>query len=185
MSRATRRWWLVGLCILSFLSIAARPAYGEGQGSIRGAAFLDMNRNGVPDPGEKGVGWVYFTISQGDYSHTYHSEWQDIGPGGNKHATGTFGPAPLPSGTWTVTFNVPEGYAATTPVKQNVYVPSKGIGEVYLGLYPGAGTVSGASVLPASGFTHAGILIAMLAVATVGGTSAVMLGLAHRRKLHT
>jgi len=164
------------------LSIAAHPAYGENEGSIRGAAFLDMNRNGVQDPDEKGVGWVYFTISQGDYSETYFSEWRTTDSAGNEYATGTFGPAPLKSGTWTVTFNVPEGYAATTPVQQNVYVPSKGIGEVYLGLYPGAGTLSGASVLPASGFEQAGLLLAMLTVTTVGGGSAVALGLMHRRE---
>jgi hypothetical protein len=182
MSKVSRRWWLAVLCLLAFLSVAARPAYGENEGSIRGAAFLDMNRNGMRDEGEKGVGWVYFTISQGDYSHTYHSEWQTVDSAGREHATGTFGPAPLKSGTWTVTFNVPEGYAATTPVQQNVYVPSKGIGEVYLGLYPGAGTVSGASVLPESGFEHVWLLIAMVAVTTVGGTSAFALGLAHRRR---
>lgn len=182
MSKASRRWWLVALCLLALLSIGARPAYGENEGSIRGAAFLDMNRNGVRDPGEKGVGWVYFTISQGGYSETYFSEWRETDSAGNEYATGTFGPAPLKSGTWTVTFNVPEGYAATTPVQQNVYVPSKGIGEVYLGLYPGAGTVSGASVLPASGFGHAGLLVAMLAVTTAGGASALALGLAHRRE---
>ena len=182
MSKGDRRWWLAGLVILAFLSIAAHPAYGANEGSIRGAAFLDMNRNGVRDDGEKGVGWVYFTISQGEYSQTYHSEWQTTDAAGNEYATGTFGPAPLKSGTWTVTFNVPEGYVATTPVQQNVYVPSKGIGEVYLGLYPGAGTVSGASVLPASGFEHAGLLVAMLAVMTVGGASSVALGLSRRKE---
>lgn len=182
MSRANRRWWLAVLCLLALVSIAARPAYGPNEGSIRGAAFLDMNRNGVRDEGEKGVGWVFFTVSQGDYSHTYHSEWQTTDAAGNQYATGTFGPAPLHAGTWTVTFKVPEGYAATTPVQQNVYVPSQGIGEVYLGLYPGAGTVAGASVLPASGFEHAVLLFAMLAVTTMGGASAFALGLAHRRE---
>jgi hypothetical protein len=43
------------LCMLGVFSIAAKPAYGPGEGTIRGAAFVDSNRNGKMDANEKGL----------------------------------------------------------------------------------------------------------------------------------
>ena len=87
MTRKLRILSVLIICVLSLLSIAAVPAdYGDNEGTIRGAAFEDLNRNGKMDEGEKGVGWVYFTVSNGDYSHTYHSEWQEKDSAGNEYA---------------------------------------------------------------------------------------------------
>jgi len=187
MTRKIRYLSVLLICVLSLFSVSAiRAEYGPEEGSIRGAAFLDSNRNGVMDPGEEGVGWVYFTISNGEYSHLYHSEWQTTDKAGNSYATGYFGPAPLNKGWWKVTFHVPEGYVATTPTEQTVNVPgSEGghIAEIYLGLYPTTGGVAGGvSVLPRTGATVNPIVLGSLALLGVGSLVALGLGLSARRK---
>ena len=184
MAKASGRRWLVFVCFLALFSVAAHPAYEDDQGSIRGAVFLDANRNGKPDSGERGVGWVYFEVSRGGFSKTFFSEWRTTDQFGNEFATGTFGPAPLEIGEWDVTFYVPEGYVATTPVKQTVNIPGggRGIGEAYLGLYPTAGTAAKDPTLPAGGFDQGGVLLAALAVVAAGGASAFGLGLYRRRR---
>ena len=171
------------VCLLGLFSIAAVPQYDPGYGSIRGAVFLDANRNGVMDPGEQGLGWVYFTISSGDYSHTYFSEWRDVDEAGHQYATGTFGPAPLPAGEWVVTFHVPDGYIATTPATQRVYVPGDGdqIGRVYMGLYPVGGVGGAPSVLPRAGLNLA-VVHRAVALLAVGSLISVGLGLRSRRR---
>ncbi len=180
----TRRWLSIVLCLLALLAVAAQHPYGENEGTIRGAVFLDRNRNGKMDKGEEGIGWVYFTISHGEYSHTYYSEWRTTDEAGNTYATGTFGPAPLARGEWTVTFHVPKGYIATTPTVQKVYVPGKEgghVGYAYLGLYPvrGAG-----GVLPASGLRrdHTPILQTSLAVLGMGLLVSAGLGWRERQR---
>lgn len=191
LSKWARHLGLVAICLLALFSVAAVNAqgggYGEHEGTIRGATFLDMNRNGKMDSGEKGVGWVYFTISQGEYSHTYYSEWREKDEAGNTYATGYYGPAPLKEGWWQITYHVPDGYVATTPTTVGVNVPGKAGGHVayaYLGLYPGrsgsAKTV--AAVLPAAGMLLDPIVLSSLAFLGLGGLTSVGLGLRDRRK---
>ncbi len=183
-----RHLGLVAICLLALFSVAAaRAEWGPDEGTIRGAAFLDMNRNGKMDAGEKGVGWVYFTISQGTYSHTYYSEWREKDEAGNTYATGYYGPAPLKKGWWQITYNVPDGYVATTPTTLGVNVPGKDGGHVayaYLGLYPSrsgsAKTV--AATLPAAGMLLDPIVLGSLAFLGLGGLTSVGLGLRARRK---
>jgi len=185
MFKRIQNWILVGICILSLLSISATHAgYGENEGTMRGMVFLDRNKNGKLDDGEKGIGWVYFTIRSGDYSHTYYSEWREKDEAGNLYATGTFGPAPLPSGNWEVTFHVPKGYVATTPVQQNVFVPGKAgghVGYVYMGLYS---TSSGnVDVLPKGGMLERDPVMPVgLLVLGVGILVSTGLGLVLRRR---
>ncbi len=174
----------MALCTLSVFSITiVRAEYGPNEGTIRGAVFIDSNRNGKMDTNEKGLGWVYFTISNGDYSHTYYSEWRTVDEKGNKYATGTFGPAPLPKGGWKVKFHIPEGYIATTPTEQVVYVPGKEGGHVayvYMGLYPKKGGVAGGGVLPAGGLANNHILTGALTLFALGAVVAVTLGASRR-----
>ncbi|HQE93223.1 MAG TPA: hypothetical protein PLH19_10255 [Anaerolineae bacterium] len=176
---------LVALCAFSVFSVTTvRADYGPNEGTIRGAAFVDSNRNGKMDANEKGLGWVYFTISNGDYSHTYFSEWQSVDAYGNTYATGTFGPAPLAKGGWKVTFHVPEGYVATTPTEQVVYVPGTEGNHVtyaYMGLYPKKGGSAGGGILPASGLADNKVLSAALALFALGSVISVALGTARRR----
>jgi len=181
-SRKAQRGIILLICIFGILSIAAVHAgYGDDHGTIRGMVFLDSNRNGKLDAGEKGIGGVYFTISRGDYSHTYYSENRTVDEAGNTYATGTFGPAPLPMGGWRVTFHVPRGYVATTPAEQVVYVPGKAGGHVayvYMGLYTTTGVPR---ALPVSGLENRHALAGALALFLVGSVFSVGLGIARRR----
>ena len=176
---------LISCVLLSLLFVVAVYAeYGADEGTIRGAAFLDSNRNGKMDDGEQGLGWVYFTISNGSYSHTYHSEWQTVDSAGRTHATGTFGPAPLARGGWKVTLHVPEGYVATTPIEQVVYVPGAEGGHVayvYLGLYSTKSRAGG--ILPVSGVANNYALIGALVALGIGAVVAGGLGALERRRL--
>ncbi|HOU14213.1 MAG TPA: SdrD B-like domain-containing protein [Anaerolineae bacterium] len=176
---------VVALCALSVFSAAVRAEYGPNEGTIRGAAFIDSNRNGKMDANEKGLGWVYFTISNGSYSHTYFSEWQTTDSVGNTYATGTFGPTPLAKGGWKVTFHVPQGYVATTPTERVVYVPGAEGGHVayvYMGFYPKAGAAGGSGgILPASGLANNNALFWALGCFAVGSVISVTLGLSRRR----
>lgn len=172
------------LCVLSVFSIAAGHAYGAGQGTIRGAVFMDSNRNGKMDANEKGLGGVYFTISNGEYSHTYYSEGRAVDEFGNTYATGTFGPAPLATGAWRVRFHVPPGYVATTPVERVVQVPESGGGRVawvYMGLYSRAGATGTGGVLPLSGMANHNALVGALALFVIGSVFSTGLGIARRR----
>ncbi|MBN1876943.1 MAG: hypothetical protein JXA33_22165 [Anaerolineae bacterium] len=185
MSRNVQRWLMIGICLLSLFAISANKAsFGENEGTIRGATFLDKNRNGKMDVGEEGVGWVYFTITQGEYSHTYYSEWRTTDEDGHTYATGTFGPAPLPMGYWKVNFSVPQGYLATTPAEQTVYVPGRDgghVGYVYMGLYPTSGR--GAGVLPSSGANPEDPTLRLaLSVLGVGALLSTGLGIRARRR---
>ena len=158
--------------------------YGPDEGTIRGAAFVDSNKNGQMDEGEQGLGWVYFTISNGSYSHTYFSQWQTVDEAGNTHVTGTFGPTPLPKGGWNVKLHVPEGYVATTPIEQVVYVPGAEGGHVayvYMGLYPTKGTSSGGA-LPASGAGSNTAMVGALVALAAGVVIAGGLGAIERRR---
>lgn len=186
MSKKTRLIiTLISCMLLSVLSASAVLAeYGPNEGTIRGAAFVDNNKNGQMDQGEQGLGWVYFTISNGSYSHTYHSEWQTVDSAGNTYATGYFGPAPLAKGGWNVKLHVPEGYAATTPIEQVVYVPGAEGGHVayvYMGLYPKKG-VGGGGALPSSGVGSNTAMFGALAVLALGVVVAGGLGASERRR---
>jgi hypothetical protein len=177
-SRKVQRSVILLVCVLGALSIAATGfGYGGNEGTIRGAVFVDNNRNGKMDANEKGLGGVYFTISNGEYSHTYYSEARTVDEFGNTYATGTFGPAPLPDGGWKVKFYVPQGYAATTPAERVVYVPEQGqVTYVYMGLYPGA-----SGVLPQSGMENTYVLKGALALFVLGSVFSIGLGIARRR----
>ncbi len=139
------------------------------EGSIRGAVFLDANRNGVMDEGEEGIGGVYFTISQSEYSHTFYSEKRVEDEAGNKYATGYFGPSALPGGLWKITLHVPEGYVATVPVEQVVDVPAIGYVTANLGLYPTSGAAgTGRALLPSTGLMRNGLLLPILVLIGAG-----------------
>jgi hypothetical protein len=170
------------LCVLSVFSVAAKPAYGPGEGTIRGAVYVDSNRNGKMDANEKGLGGVYFTVSNGEYSHTYYSEKRTVDEFGKTYATGTFGPAPLPNGGWRVKFYVPQGYVATTPVERVVNVPESGqVAYVYMGLYPTGGVPGAGGVLPLSGVENTRALQGALALFAIGSVLSIGLGVARRR----
>ncbi|BCX05433.1 MAG: hypothetical protein KatS3mg053_3371 [Candidatus Roseilinea sp.] len=73
-------------------------------GSVRGSAFEDLNRNGVRDPGEPGIGTASWKLTAG-------GDWFICGfVGGDS----TFGPIVLP-GTYTVIPVAQPGWLATTP----------------------------------------------------------------------
>lgn len=187
MSHKIRGYVLSVVCLFCLLIVGTVSAegYGPDEGTIRGAAFLDRNKNGVMDPDEKGVGWVYFTISRNEYSHTYYSEWRETDEAGNTYATGYYGPAPLPKGWWKITYQVPHGYVATTPTEISVNVPgAEGghVAEAYLGLYPtgSTGTVSG--VLPQAGAIIDPVVWGALAFLGLGSLVSSGLGLKARRK---
>ena len=147
-------------------------------GTIRGYVFLDSNRNGVFEEGEEeGLPNVYITISAGDYQHTYYTGDGDAG--GSVPGPGSFGPTPLPGGSWTVTLHVPDGYRSTSPSELVVYVPEGGVykyanfgiygsGEIYYSAGSGIGMGGGAgSALPQTGGQKQaprGHLIALVAV---------------------
>jgi len=183
-ARKAQRGIILLLCVLSVFAIAAGHAYGPGEGTIRGAVFVDSNRNGKMDAGEQGLGQIYFTISNGEYSHTYYSEWRTVDEVGNTYATGTFGPAPLPAGGWRVKFHVPQGYIATTPVERVVYVPESAGGQVayvYMGLYPTAGVPGTARILPLSGLENNHALAGALVLFVIGSVFSIGLGVTRRR----
>ena len=170
------------LCALSVFSIAAGHAYGPGEGTIRGAAFVDSNRNGKMDANEKGLGGVYFTVSNGEYSHTYYSENRTVDEFGNTYATGTYGPAPLPNGGWRVKFHIPQGYVATTPAERVVNVPETGqVTYVYMGLYPTKGVPGAGGILPPSGMADTHALMGALVLFLIGSVFSLGLGIVRRR----
>ena len=83
-----------------------------------------------------------------------------------------------------MTLHVPEGYIATTPIEQVVYVPGAeggNVGYVYLGLYPKAGAAGGGSILPYSGMANNSVLLGALALFAIGSMVSVGLGLSRRR----
>ncbi len=108
-------------------------------GTIRGYAFRDSNRNGIFDDGEEGLPNVYITIKYGDYEHTYYTG--DGDPEGDVSGLGSYGPRPLPGGSWTVILHVPDGYRSTSPSELTVNVPDEGAATgVNFGLY-GSGEI--------------------------------------------
>lgn len=172
-----RQWFPLLLAGLALLSVAAKPAdWGPDTGSIRGAVYLDLNRNGAYDVGEPGVGGVWFTASCGGLTVHYYSEPRVTDEYGNTYATGTYGPV-LSRCDWVVEMQVPEGYMATTPVQQTVSLPGpeRGSAFAYFGLYLSTG-------LPPAGMDGGSFLGT---AALFGGGMlgvAVALGLAARRK---
>ncbi|MCS6848916.1 MAG: fasciclin domain-containing protein [Anaerolineae bacterium] len=73
-------------------------------GSVRGSAFEDLNRNGVRDPGEPGIGTASWKLTAG-------GDWFICGVVGGDS---TFGPTVLP-GTYSVIPIAQPGWLATTP----------------------------------------------------------------------
>jgi LysM repeat protein len=86
---------------------AAADVLLQNNGSIRGVVFYDGNRNGVRDAGEAGMpGHTVTVYSSGKWSFHYTSG-----------ADGTFGPAGLSPGYYSVKLAVPYGYMPTTPTQ--------------------------------------------------------------------
>lgn len=139
-----KRWltWIVfsALILNSLGAVAQAKPLSKDPGSIRGYVFLDSNRNGVFDPGEKGLPLVDITISANGYQQTYCTGGGD--PSGDVPGPGSYAPIPLPSGYWTVKVHVPQGYRATTPTEQGAIVPDEGgaVTGVNFGLY-GSGPI--------------------------------------------
>ena len=106
-------WIILSALALSNLGAARQDSLNYGpSGTIRGYVYLDSNRNGKFDDGEKGLPGVYVTISFGEYYHTYYTG--DGDPEGDVPGPGSYGPTDLPGGGWTVTLHVPDGYRATS-----------------------------------------------------------------------
>jgi hypothetical protein len=174
-----RNRWLVFL-LLSALALGTLGATQNSPGTIRGYVFLDANGNGVFDAGEQGVSGALVTVSYQDYQHTYYSGNGDPNPaGGTAPGPGSYGPTPLPSGMWTVTLHVPDGYKSTTASELTVFVPQDGAATgVDFGIW-GSGPITyasgtgvamggaaGAGLLPQTGglaMPSIGQLIALLA----------------------
>ncbi len=178
-SQVVRRWLILLALALLLTASGGTLNIDPNTGTLRGAAFLDSNRNGVMDAGEPGVGGVYFTISAGDYSHTYYTEPRTVDEFGNTYATGTFGPIPLPRGDWHVTLHVPAGYRATTPIEQTIYVPgAEGghVGWVYFGL------TDGRAGLPPAGATLDPLVVGGLVLLGLGGLAALGFGALARKR---
>lgn len=152
--------WLV-LVILSALALSSVGATVQATpGTIRGYVFRDGNQNGVFDAGEEGIPGVFVTVSYGDYQHTYYTGNGD--PNGDIPGPGSYGPTPLPGGTWAVTLHVPDGYRATTSTELVVFVPEGGAATgTNFGIYGsgpinysagiGVGMGGGAGILPQTG----------------------------------
>lgn len=82
----------------------AAEVLAQNNGSIRGTVFYDSNRNGVMDGGEVGMpGRTVTVFSSGDWSNAYTTG-----------DDGTYGPAGLSPGHYSVQLTVPYGYAPTT-----------------------------------------------------------------------
>jgi hypothetical protein len=136
---AMRNRWLVFL-VVSALVLSTLGAAQGSSGTIRGYVFRDTNQNGVFDSGEEGISWVYVTISNGEYQHTYYTG--DGDPNGNIPGPGSYGPTPLQPGSWTVTVHVPDGYVATTSTELVAVVPDgRSATGVDFGIY-GTGPIS-------------------------------------------
>jgi len=166
-----RNRWLIFL-VLSVLALGCMGAAAQGlPGTIRGYVFRDSNGNGVFDEGEEGIPNVYVTVSFADeYQQTYYTgngdpdPQQDKGLPSPSPGPGSYGPTPLPSGGWTVTVHVPDGYRSTTPSELVVFVPEgaaatnvnfgfSGSGPIAYSSGTGVamGGAAGASFLPQTG----------------------------------
>ena len=85
-------------------AVPAADVPAQDYGSIRGTVFYDSNLNGVLDSGEAGMPGLTVTVSSaGDWSFAYTSG-----------DDGTFGPAGLSPGYYSVQLTVPYGYRPTT-----------------------------------------------------------------------
>lgn len=104
---------LIGAALLTAVALfaLAQPAllaWASGNaGSIGGTIFHDQNGNGVRDAGEPALPGVYVTLSSGDgtWSHDFYSG-----------DDGTYTPAGLGSGDYSVHLQVPKCYRPTRPV---------------------------------------------------------------------
>jgi hypothetical protein len=100
------------------------PPSGAG-GSLRGAAFHDVNQNGLWDAGEEGLPGVDVTV--------YSPSWEGTAYTGND---GTYGVVALGASWWGVRITVPQGWRATTPTDRWGYLITEQ-GTVYWGLHFG------------------------------------------------
>jgi len=163
-----RNRWLafiiLSVLVLSTLGAAAQ----QDKGTIRGYVFRDSNQNGVFDQGEEGIPGVFVTVSYGEYSHTYYTGAGDPSPQAAPKlpapspGPGSYGPTPLPAGSWKVTLHVPDGYRATSKTELYASVPVGGAATgVNFGVYgsgsiayssgTGVGMGGAAGVLPVTG----------------------------------
>jgi hypothetical protein len=83
------------------------------RGSLRGLVFVDENRNGVHDEGEKGF--------QGAGIHFYVEGREVVSPNLKSGDDGTYALVQAEWGDWMVTVDVPEGYVPTSPTSQSFH----------------------------------------------------------------
>jgi hypothetical protein len=83
------------------------------RGTIRGLVFLDENRNGVYDEGEKGY--------QGAKIHFFVEGREVVGPALLTGDDGTYGLVQAEWGDWMVSVDVPDGLVPTSPTAQEFH----------------------------------------------------------------
>ncbi len=83
------------------------------RGTIRGLVFVDDNRNGIYDEGEKGY--------QGATIHFFVEGREVVGPALLTGDDGTYGLVQAEWGDWMVSMDVPDGYVPTSPTAQDFH----------------------------------------------------------------
>jgi hypothetical protein len=102
----------------------------QGQGTVSGMAFNDLNGNGAQDPGENGINGVLITL-KGRWTLTTTTS-----------GDGNYSFAHVPQGAWTVESDVPAGFARTTAGLVPIAMTAGGSASADFG-FRGQGTVSG------------------------------------------
>ncbi len=111
---------------------SASASFGfQGQGTVSGVIFNDLNGNSVRDPGELGLSGVIVRLEGNDI-------FQTTTTGGN----GNYSFSDVPAGNYIVRAIAPEGFIHTTPQRVNIsMVPGSSAGASFG--FQGQGTVSG------------------------------------------
>ena len=110
----------------------------QGQGTVSGEAFNDLNGDGVKQAGEGGIGGVLITLT-GRWTLTTTTS-----------SDGSYSFANIPEGSWTVESEVPAGFAHITPGSVPVSVAPGGSAIANFG-FQGQGTVGGVAFNDANG----------------------------------
>jgi hypothetical protein len=107
------------------------------RGTIRGLVFVDENRNGVYDEGEKGY--------QGAGIHFYVEGREVVNPSLKTGDDGTYGLVQAEWGDWMVSVDVPEGYVPTSPASQTFHWEDI---DAFVGVNFGIATIPPATATP-------------------------------------
>ena len=97
-----------------------------GLGTVQGIVFVDLNVDGVRDPGEPGMIGVSVQLFSGPTLVGLQNT-----PGSGTYSFGGHAP-----GTYTVNIVVPDGYASSTQNPQDVSVLSGQVTQADFGIYP-------------------------------------------------